>query len=95
MCIRDRDYVAIVIDNNRDFNRINNTKGFFINGIKFKRLLGTPSGIKKRTIFYAVSYTHLDVYKRQDSEGTYEILSAINVKSLNRELLMYCRQVRN
>jgi SPP1 family predicted phage head-tail adaptor len=31
----------------------------------------------------------------QDSEGTYEILSAINVKSLNRELLMYCRQVRN
>ena len=30
----------------------------------------------------------------QDSEGIYEILSAINVKSLNRELLMYCRKVR-
>lgn len=28
-----------------------------------------------------------------DSEGTYEILSAINVKSLNRELLMYCKKV--
>lgn len=30
----------------------------------------------------------------QDSEGVYEILSAINVKNLNRELLMYCRKVR-
>lgn len=30
----------------------------------------------------------------QDEEGTYEILSAINVKNLNRELLMYCRKVK-
>lgn len=30
----------------------------------------------------------------QDSEGTYEILSAINVKNLNRELLMYCKKVK-
>ena len=29
----------------------------------------------------------------RDSEGTYTILSAINVKSLNRELLMYCKKV--
>lgn len=29
----------------------------------------------------------------QDSEGTYDILSAINVKGLNRELLMYCKKV--
>lgn len=29
----------------------------------------------------------------QDDEGIYEILSAINVKSLNRELLMYCKKV--
>lgn len=29
----------------------------------------------------------------RDSEGTYEILSAINVKNLNRELLMYCKKV--
>ena len=32
--------------------------------------------------------------RAQDSEGIYEILSAINVKNLNRELLMYCRKVR-
>lgn len=31
----------------------------------------------------------------QDDEGIYEIVSAINVKSLNRELLMYCRKVRD
>ena len=30
----------------------------------------------------------------QDEEGTYEILSAINVKNLNRELLMYCKKVK-
>lgn len=30
----------------------------------------------------------------QDNEGIYEILSAINVKSLNRELLMYCKKVK-
>ena len=30
----------------------------------------------------------------QDEEGIYEILSAINVKNLNRELLMYCRKVK-
>lgn len=36
----------------------------------------------------------LDEMKVRDDEGTYEILSAINVKSLNRELLMYCKKVR-
>lgn len=30
----------------------------------------------------------------QDEEGIYEILSAINVKNLNRELLMYCKKVK-
>lgn len=30
----------------------------------------------------------------QDNEGIYEILSAINVKCLNRELLMYCKKVK-
>ncbi len=30
----------------------------------------------------------------RDNEGIYEILSAINVKNLNRELLMYCKKVK-
>ncbi len=59
-----KDYVAIVIENNRDFNRINNVKGFFINGIKFKRLLGTPSGIKKRTVFYVNENMYEELNKR-------------------------------
>lgn len=59
-----KDYVSIVIDNNRDFNRINNSKGFFINGIKYKRLLGTPSGIKKRTIFYVNENMYEELNKR-------------------------------
>jgi SPP1 family predicted phage head-tail adaptor len=30
----------------------------------------------------------------QDEEGIYEILSVINVKNLNRDLLMYCKKVK-
>lgn len=29
----------------------------------------------------------------RDSEGDYEVLSAINVKGLNRDLLCYCKKV--
>lgn len=30
----------------------------------------------------------------KDSEGIYSILSSVNVKSLNRELLLYCKKVK-
>lgn len=30
----------------------------------------------------------------RDDEGIYEILSAVNIKNLNRELLMYCKKVK-
>lgn len=38
------DYICVVIDKVKDYDRAN--KGFAINGIKFKRLLGTTGGIK-------------------------------------------------
>lgn len=47
--------------------------------------------VKFRTYYVAGVTNEMRV---QDSEGTYSILSAINVKSLNRELLMYCRKVQ-
>jgi SPP1 family predicted phage head-tail adaptor len=34
-----------------------------------------------------------DEMRIQEGSEVYEILSAINVKSLNRELLMYCKKV--
>lgn len=47
-----KDYLCVIMDSNRDFDRLNKKKGFYVNGIKFKRLLGTPNGIKDYTIVY-------------------------------------------
>jgi len=51
-CKYNDDYICIVIDSINDFNRCNIQKGFFINGKKYKRLLGTTGGIKNETIVY-------------------------------------------
>lgn len=45
-----KDYVLVIIDSNSQFDRAN--KGFYINGIKYKRLVGTTNGVKKNTIVY-------------------------------------------
>lgn len=45
-----KDYVCIIMDSNSDYDRAN--KGFTINGIKYKRFLGTNGGIKNSTIVY-------------------------------------------
>lgn len=44
------DYVMIVMAKKTDFDKLN--KGFKINGIDYKRLIGTPNGIKKSTVVY-------------------------------------------
>lgn len=44
------DYVMVVMDKPTDFDKIN--KGFKINGIEFKRLVGTSNGVKKSTVVY-------------------------------------------
>lgn len=44
------DYVCIIMDSMKHYDRCN--KGFSINGIKYRRLLGTNNGIKKSTIIY-------------------------------------------
>ena len=47
--------------------------------------------VKFRTYYFAGVENNMRI---RDSTGDYEILSAINVKNLNRELLMYCRKVK-
>ncbi len=47
-----KDYINVVMDSNKDFDRLNMKRGFRVNGIKFKRLMGTPNGIKNYTIIY-------------------------------------------
>ena len=43
-------YVAIIMDKLSDYDRLN--KGFSINGIEYKRFLGTNGGVKNSTILY-------------------------------------------
>ncbi len=44
------DYIMVVMDKPSDFDKLN--KGFKINGIEFKRLVGTSNGVKKSTVVY-------------------------------------------
>ena len=45
-----KDYICIVMDSNKDYDRAN--LGFKVNGITYKRLLGTNGGVKTSTIVY-------------------------------------------
>lgn len=56
------DYMYLIIDKEKDYHRA--CKGFSINGIKYKRLLGTNSGIKNSTIVF-VSERLADELKRR------------------------------
>lgn len=47
-----KEYIYVIIDKLKDFDRMNSDKGFFINGVKYKRLLATNGGIKKSTVVY-------------------------------------------
>jgi hypothetical protein len=56
------DYMCLIIDKKQDYYRA--CKGFSINGIKYKRLLGTNGGIKNSTIVF-VSERLADELKRR------------------------------
>lgn len=59
------DLVAVVFPSNKrskDYDTAN--KGFFINGVKYRRLLGTSGGIKKCTIFYIAEDLHGELMRR-------------------------------
>lgn len=45
-----KDYLCLIIDDERDYRTAVN--GFYINGIKYSRLLGTNGGIKNSTIVF-------------------------------------------
>lgn len=47
------DYVTVVIHNKRDYRRAR--KGFYINGVRYERLLGTTGGVKNNTIVFVSS----------------------------------------
>ena len=60
------DYMCLIIDKEKDYYRA--CKGFFINGIKYKRLLGTNGGVKNETIVF-ISERHGDEIIRRIENG--------------------------
>ncbi len=62
-----RDYVCVVIDNNKEYTKIYKN-GFKINGITYRRLLGTTGGVKNNTIVF-VNEKLLPELKRRIDNG--------------------------
>lgn len=68
------DYMCLIIDKEKDYYRA--CKGFSINGISYKRLLGTNGGIKNSTIVF-ISERHADEIRRRIDNG----------RDMNKELV--------
>jgi hypothetical protein len=67
------DYICIIMDSNKDFDRCNISKGFFVNGIKYRRLLGTTGGIKKNTVVYASDKVYDELSSRIENDRNKDI----------------------
>lgn len=61
-----KDYMCLVVEKNSDYDRAN--KGFYINGIKYRRFLATTGGVKMSTIVY-VSERLYPILKRRLDNG--------------------------
>lgn len=59
------EYVSVIMDQIKDYERAN--EGFTVNGIKFRRLLGTNGGIKMSTIVYVAEDLYPEIKKRIDN----------------------------
>ena len=46
------DYLCVIIDENRDYHKMCDSKGFKLNNIKYVRLVGTNGGVKNETIVF-------------------------------------------
>lgn len=60
------DYLCVIIDREKDYRRA--CRGFSVNGIRYKRLLGTNGGVKNKTIVF-VSERHADEIRRRIDNG--------------------------
>lgn len=70
------DYMSLVIDREKDYWRA--CRGFSINGIRYKRLLGTNGGIKNSTIVFVSERLHDELDRRinNDRDMTKEFVTA-------------------
>lgn len=60
-------YLSVVIDNNQDYDRLNSKKGFYINGMKYRRLLATTSGAKNNTVVFVNCEIYEELSRRIDN----------------------------
>ena len=70
------DYMCLIIDKLSDYHRA--CKGFSINGVNYKRLLGTNGGIKNSTIVFVSDRVHTELYRRieNDRDPNKELVTA-------------------
>lgn len=60
-----KDYICIIMDRNSDYDRAN--LGFTVNGIRYKRFLGTNGGIKNSTVVYVNEELYPELKRRLDN----------------------------
>lgn len=60
-----KDYICVVMDSNSDYDRAN--KGFTVNGVRFRRFLGTNGGIKNSIIVYVNEELYPELKRRLDN----------------------------
>lgn len=56
------DYMCLIVDKVSDYRRA--CKGFSINGIRYRRLLGTPGGLKVSTVVFVSERLYPELYRR-------------------------------
>ena len=60
-----KDYICVIMDSMKDYDRAN--QGFSVNGIEYRRFLGTNGGIKNSTIVYVNAMIYPELKKRLDN----------------------------
>lgn len=60
-----KDYLCVIMDRGSDYDKAN--KGFTVNGMKYRRFLGTNGGIKNSTIVYVNEELYPELKKRLDN----------------------------
>ena len=66
-----KDYLCVIMDSNKDYDLAN--LGFIVNGIKFRRFLGTNGGIKNSTIVYVNEELYPELKRRLDNGRNMQI----------------------
>lgn len=66
-----KDYMCLIIDREKDYYRACN--GFTINGIRYKRLLGTNGGIKNSTIVFVSERLQPELKRRVENDRNQNI----------------------